>query len=218
MNLTDTLSHALVQSKIDLDEPKQHALIDYLHLIHKWNKVHNLTAIRDEQAMLTLHILDSLAVLPFVDSVKTILDVGSGAGLPGIVIAICRPNVEVTVIDASQKKASFMRQVKAELNINNLTVLSGRVEALKDRQYFDVIISRAFSSLENFISLTKNLIKPMGRWLAMKGQIPEQEMLALKNSMNLEVQHIDKLDIPGLQAERHLLTFVNQTTLIESES
>ena len=211
MSLEEKLSLGLATSQIVLDQNKQQALIQYLHLINKWNKVHNLTAIRDEESMLLLHILDSLVVLPFVQAGESLIDVGSGAGLPGIVLAICMPDLDVTVIDASQKKASFMRQAKAELGLSNLKVLSGRVEQLNDATSFDVIISRAFSSLVTFVSLTRNLIKPTGRWLAMKGQIPNDELLELKETMNMQVSKVEKLIVPGLDAERHLLIFNNST-------
>lgn len=207
MSLLDELNQGLQQANISLKQQQCEQLIEYLALISKWNKVHNLTAIRDQQDMLTLHILDSVVVLPFVAQAKNLLDVGSGAGLPGIVLAICQPDLQVSVIDANQKKVSFMRQVKAELNLANLTVLSGRVEAVHTAGPFEIIISRAFSDLNTFVSLTQSLIAKHGKWLAMKGQIPHQEMQALQQSMQLQPISLHKLVVPGLAAERHLLIF-----------
>ena len=143
--------------------------------------------------------------LPLIQQDEHILDVGSGAGLPGIVIAICKPDVQVTVIDASQKKASFMRQVKAELDLQNLTVLAGRVEQQMIATPFDSIISRAFSDLKTFISLTQGLLKKQGRWLAMKGQVPQEEIDALTAAMGVTIDAIIPLQVPGLDAERHIL-------------
>ncbi|MFM6979444.1 MAG: 16S rRNA (guanine(527)-N(7))-methyltransferase RsmG, partial [Methylophilaceae bacterium] len=167
MSAQQVLLQGIAQLGLVIDEDKRQKLLAYVQMISKWNKVHNLTAIRDEVSMMTLHILDSLVTLPLIQQDEHILDVGSGAGLPGIVIAICKPDVQVKVIDASQKKASFMRQVKAELDLQNLTVLAGRVEQQMIATPFDSIISRAFSDLKTFISLTQGLLKKQGRWLAM---------------------------------------------------
>jgi 16S rRNA (guanine527-N7)-methyltransferase len=210
MTLDCELKRLIEAAKLNIAEHKRIELINYVALIHKWNKVHNLTAIRDEMAMLTLHIMDSLAVLPFLSGAKHVLDVGSGAGLPGIVIAICQPTTFVTVIDSSQKKASFMRQVKSELGLMNLTVLSGRVEQLPRENKFDVIISRAFSDLFSFISLTKNLCSENGQWIAMKGVVPTQEIKELKDKLGIQPDKIQRLDIPELNAERHLLFIPSQ--------
>ncbi|MFM8813279.1 MAG: 16S rRNA (guanine(527)-N(7))-methyltransferase RsmG, partial [Methylophilaceae bacterium] len=141
MSAQQVLLQGIAQLGLVIDEDKRQKLLAYVQMISKWNKVHNLTAIRDEVSMMTLHILDSLVTLPLIQQDEHILDVGSGAGLPGIVIAICKPDVQVTVIDASQKKASFMRQVKAELDLQNLTVLAGRVEQQMIATPFDSIIS-----------------------------------------------------------------------------
>ena len=141
------LQAGLLEMNLPISDDKQDKLIAYLLLIDKWNKVHNLTAIRDPLAMVTLHLLDSLSVLPHVQALapKFLLDVGAGAGLPSIPLAICLPDLQVTAIDSVQKKTSFMRQAKGELVLTNFQVEYGRVEALKAKQPFDVIISRAFS-------------------------------------------------------------------------
>ena len=198
--LKEKLDAGLLESGLNLPETVRQKLLDYLALLQKWNKVHNLTAVREPEEMITLHLLDSLSVLPHIQA-KHLLDVGSGAGLPGIVLALCLPDLQVTVMDSSHKKASFMRQAKAELGIYNLEVVCGRVEAYKPPQLFDIIISRAFSDLSQFISLTKHLCAEGGQWLAMKGVHPYDELA------QLEFDSVDvvPLTVPGLQAHRHLV-------------
>lgn len=199
------LEAGLTTMPIKLDTATIEKLLDYLILLQKWNKVHNLTAVRDPMEMVTLHLLDSLAVLPYIQG-HSLLDVGSGAGLPGIVLAICKPDLQVTTIDAVQKKVSFMRQVKVELGLKNLEVAGGRVESYKPKlgdapKLFDRIISRAFSEIALFISLTRHLIAAEGYWLAMKGVIPDAELAALP----VAPEKIEKLNVPDLQANRHLI-------------
>ncbi|SNR81093.1 16S rRNA m(7)G-527 methyltransferase [Methylobacillus rhizosphaerae] len=205
MSVREKLEAGLQQLGIELSPEVVDKLLAYLALLVKWNKVHNLTAVRDPEDMVTLHLLDSLTVLPHVPSGR-LLDVGSGAGLPGIVLAICRPDLNVTTIDAVQKKASFMRQVKAELQINNLQVVAGRVEQLKPEQPFDAVISRAFSEIALFIKLTRHLIAEHGMWLAMKGQNPQEELAAVTT----EPARIEELKVPGLDAKRHLVFLLAQ--------
>lgn len=176
----------------------------YMALLQKWNKVYNLTAIRDPQEMLALHILDSLSVLPYVQS-GNLLDVGSGGGLPGLIIAITRPDVQVTTIDTVQKKAIFMRQVKAELSLENVQVVHGRVEAYQPPSPFGQVISRAFSDIALLRRLTMHLMLPHGRWLAMKGVIPFEEL----QLASIIPSEIIRLQVPTLQAERHLIVFEN---------
>ncbi|NOT68396.1 MAG: 16S rRNA (guanine(527)-N(7))-methyltransferase RsmG [Methylophilaceae bacterium] len=199
-NLKDKLDAGLLESGLNLPETVRQKLLDYLALLQKWNKVHNLTAVREPEEMVTLHLLDSLSVLPHIHA-KRLLDVGSGAGLPGIVLALCLPDLQVTVMDSSHKKASFMRQAKAELGIGNLEVVCGRVEAYQPEQLFDVIISRAFSELTLFINLTKHLRAKEGTWLAMKGVHPYDELAQL----GFESVSVEPLKVPGLQAQRHLV-------------
>ena len=201
------LALGLAEMGLQLDEAKQAKLIDYVLLIDKWNKVHNLTAIRDPLEMVTLHLLDSLSVLPHVQSLapKTLLDVGAGAGLPSIPLAICLPELQVTAIDAVQKKASFMRQVKGELGLANFQVKAGRVEALEKDSLqinkFDVIVSRAFSEISLFLELTKHLLADGGKWLAMKGAVPTHEF----EKSQIQPTEIKVLKVAGLDAERHLI-------------
>lgn len=200
MSLQIKLQQGLQQAGIDLPEQVQQKLLDYLALLQKWNKVHNLTAVRDPEEMVTLHLLDSLSVLPHVKA-KRLLDVGSGAGLPGIPLALCLPDLQVTVMDSSHKKASFMRQAKAELGIANLEVVCGRVENYKPEQLFDIVISRAFSDLAEFVALTRHLCAPGAEWLAMKGVYPYDELAQLK----IQPAQVIPLMVPGLQAQRHLV-------------
>ncbi|MGY1489140.1 16S rRNA (guanine(527)-N(7))-methyltransferase RsmG [Methylobacillus pratensis] len=200
MSLQEKLQAGIRQLGLELSAEAVEKLLAYLALLAKWNKVHNLTAVRNPEEMVTLHLLDSLSVLPHVPPGR-LLDVGSGAGLPGIVLAICRPDLQVTTIDAVQKKASFMRQAKAELQIDNLQVVAGRVEQLKPEAPFDTVISRAFSEIALFVKLTKHLIAEDGLWLAMKGQMPQEELEAVA----LKPSKITSLTVPGLDAQRHLV-------------
>lgn len=198
--LAAKLAGGLQQMGLNIPQATQARLLDYLALIHKWNKVHNLTAVRDPVEMVTLHLLDSLAVLPHVHA-QRLLDVGSGAGLPGIPLALCLPQMQVTVLDSSHKKTSFMRQAKAELGIENLEVICGRVEQYKPAALYDVIISRAFSDLDQFTSLTRHLCKPDGQWLAMKGVHPYDELAQI----SIQPSRILPLQVAGLEAQRHLV-------------
>lgn len=216
MSYEDKFKAGVLAAGLNLSDAVQQKLLDYLALIQKWNKVHNLTAVRDPDEMVTLHLLDSLAVLPFIQA-KTLLDVGSGAGLPGIPLAICLPELKVTVIDSSQKKASFMRQAKAELGIDNLEVLCGRVEEVRRDEKFDVVISRAFSDLCLFVNLTKHLCRATGTWLAMKGVFPEAELKELAEKLDLTPSKTEVLRVPGLDAQRHLVFLPYENFKIKSE-
>ena len=197
------LEQGIKDAKLAISAETQHKLLGYLALMQKWNKVHNLTAVRDADEMVTLHLLDSLVVLPYVDA-KNLLDVGSGAGLPGIPLALCLPDLQVTVIDSNSKKVSFMRQVKAELGITNLEVIGGRVEDIAPTRQFEIIISRAFSDLSLFISLTHHLLATDGKWLAMKGVYPEAELADLLAKTGVVASKVEVLNVPGLEAQRHL--------------
>lgn len=206
--LQSKLEAGLQAMGLQIDAEKQAKLIAYLLLINKWNKVHNLTAIRDPLEMVTLHLLDSLSVLPHVQALapKTLLDVGAGAGLPSIPLAICLPELQVSAIDSVAKKTSFMRQVKGELGLSNFQVEVGRVEMLKKEAKFDVIISRAFSEIGLFVKLTKYLPAENGQWLAMKGAVPAHEFEHHDfKSANVQVNKIEVLKVAGLDAERHLV-------------
>lgn len=188
-------------------DPIVQQLLGFLDMLEKWNRVYNLSAVRDPQHMLYQHLLDCLAVLPALDHRLSspdarLLDVGSGAGLPGVVLAIMRPNWSVCCVDAVAKKASFVRQVAGELALKNLRAEHGRVEALQ-LPHCDVIISRAFASLADFTALTRRHLAPGGYWVAMKGRHPDEEMVALPG--NVEVFHVEHLAVPGLAAQRCLV-------------
>ncbi len=198
------LAQGIASMGLPVSEEAQQKLLAYLSLLQKWNKVYNLTAVRDPLEMVTLHLLDSLSVLPYVNS-KNILDVGSGGGLPGIVLAICKPELQVTTIDTVQKKVIFMRQVKGELGLDNLTPVHARVENFQPGEPFETVISRAFSEIALFLELTRHLIAENGQWLAMKGLMPKDELEGLP----LAPTQVIALKVAGLDAERHLLVFNN---------
>ena len=201
MNLARALADALALMRLPIPEDRQQRLLAYLAMLGKWNKTYNLTAIHEPQRMLTHHLLDSLAVLPHVDTDR-LLDVGSGAGLPGLPLAMVRDDLQVTLIDASQKKCAFMRQAGIELKIGNVQVVHARVEELQPSEPYQRIISRAFSDLSDFVRVTRHLLAPGGRWLAMKGLSPSEELAGLKGARL--TTDID-LNIPGLAANRHLI-------------
>ena len=196
-----TLRAGLTQLQLKLSDTQVGQLLNYLRLIAKWTKVYNLTAKRDPAEMMTHHLLDSLAVIaPLRQQVAqgSLLDVGSGAGLPGAIIAICCPTVKVTCVDTVAKKATFIKQVALELMLPNLSALHARVENIAGP--FDVICSRAFASLSNFTDWSANALAPSGIWLAMKGRHPADELASLP--VNIEVFHVEQLKVPGLVAER----------------
>lgn len=197
--LAEKLATGIAQMGLQIGQDKQLLLLRYLELLAKWNKVYNLTAVRDPMDMVTLHLLDSLSVLPYITG-KFLLDVGSGGGLPGVVLAICLPELQVTTIDAVQKKAIFMRQAKGELGLSNLQVVHARVEAYEVDSPYEMIISRAFSELDQFMALTQHLLADEGHWLAMKGVSPQTELDALK----VKDCEVYPLFVAGLNAERHI--------------
>ncbi|MCX7627291.1 MAG: 16S rRNA (guanine(527)-N(7))-methyltransferase RsmG [Methylophilaceae bacterium] len=194
------LAEGLRAMGLEVSSEQQQQLLEYLELLAKWNKVHNLTAVRDIDAMVTMHVMDSLSVLPHLSTAR-LLDVGSGGGLPGIPLAIVRPCMQVVSLDSSHKKIVFQRQVKAELGLTNFEVVCTRVERYRPDQTFEVVISRAFSDLEEFTRLTHHVLAKNGVWMAMKGVYPYDEIAQLKAC---EVEVIP-LRIPGLEAQRHLV-------------
>ena len=199
--MSEGLADATEQLGISLSAEATAHLLAYLALIAKWNKVYNLTAVRDPNEMMSHHLLDSLAVIaPLTKRMArgTLLDVGSGAGLPGVVIAICCPDIHVTCVDAVAKKATFIKQVALELKLPNLIGLHGRIETIA--QPFDVVCSRAFASLVGFTQGSVSALSPTGLWLAMKGKHPADELAALPAS--IDVFHVEPLKVPGLDAER----------------
>lgn len=198
-----SLRDGLAALALELDDARVAQLLAYLALIQKWNKVYNLTAVRQPQDMLRQHLLDSLAVVQPLrrhagGRALRVLDVGSGAGLPGVVLAICDSVWQVDCVDAVQKKASFLRQCASELQLPNLAGLHARVETLTGP--YDVITSRAFASLADFTAWSSGALAQQGAWLAMKGKLPQVEIAELP--AGVEVFHVEQLPVPSLDAER----------------
>ncbi|TAJ80933.1 MAG: 16S rRNA (guanine(527)-N(7))-methyltransferase RsmG [Gallionellaceae bacterium] len=201
MMLAIDLSNGIAQLGIDVAPEAQQKLLDYLALLHKWNKVYNLTAIREPKQMVSNHLLDSLAVLPHLWP-KRWLDVGCGAGLPGVVLAIVRPEWSFTLLDSNSKKTSFVQQASIELGLHNVEVHCARIEEWQVAEKFDGIISRAFAETAEFVTLTQHLLAESGRWAAMKG-LPGRELKCLPESVMVE--QIIPLQIPKLEAARCLV-------------
>jgi 16S rRNA (guanine527-N7)-methyltransferase len=193
---------------LDTSEPKIGQLLAYLALLQRWNATYNLTAVRDPAQMLTQHLADCLAVVPALrrqlnpTAGKRLLDVGSGGGLPGVVLAILEDGLAVTCVDTVGKKAAFIQQVAVELGLRTLKSVHARVESMPAGR-FDLITSRAFSSLADFTRLTRTQLAPDGVWMAMKGKRPDDELAALP--VDIEVFHVEPISVPGLDAERCLV-------------
>lgn len=202
MTVEQQLTAGIAALGLALPEGAEAKLLAYLALLDKWNRVYNLTAVRDAERMVSHHLLDSLAAVPFFQG-EMVLDVGSGGGLPGIPLAIARPEMQVTLIDSIAKKTAFLLQAKAELGLANLNVVAGRVEDYRPESRFDVITSRAFSDLKEFVTLTRHLLNPAGRWLAMKGLMPHEEIASLPDWVRVSANYA--LAVPGLGAGRHLI-------------
>ena len=209
-DLRATLLAGLDSLQLNLSKEQIDQLLTYQAMIGKWTQVYNLTSIRDPSEMLTHHLLDSLAAIPALQGYlrgaglaqgSRLLDVGSGAGLPGVVIAICCPAVKVTCVDTVAKKAAFIKQAALALKLPNLTGLHARVESIT--QPFDVICSRAFASLADFTHWSASALAPQGVWMAMKGKHPFEELQVLP--ANIAMFHVEQLKVPGLDAERCVL-------------
>lgn len=196
------LSRGAEQMGIALSEHQAEQLLAYMALLNKWNKAYNLTAVRDPNEMVSRHLLDSLSVLPHIEQGRW-LDVGSGGGMPGVILAIMLPDSDFTLLDSNGKKTRFLTQVRLELGLDNMQVVNSRVEAFSPDRPFDGIVSRAFSSLADFTELTRHLSTPQTRWLAMKGLYPQDELQALAD--DFRVQRSIELSVPGSDASRHLL-------------
>ena len=195
-----------------LDATQIDRLQRYAALLMRWSKVHNLTAIDGATNVTTHHLLDSLAIVPALKTLLAapngarLLDVGSGGGLPAIPVAIALPQLDVTAIDKVGKKVAFLTQARVELGLRNFAAVHARVEAWRPAQAFDIIVSRAFSALEDFVAVTRHLVRPDGCWLAMKGQRPEDELAALAlRAPDVRVDSVATLRVPRLAAERHLV-------------
>lgn len=204
--LAPLLNAALDRLSLALTPEKHGQLLRYLALLGQWNKIYNLTSVRDPRAMLSQHVIDCLATIePLRREAasrprRRLLDVGSGAGLPGIVIAIAAPEFQVTCIDSVGKKAAFISQVASALKLTNLDAVHGRVEAMDGQPTFDIIASRAFSSVSTLVASTRKLLASGGVWMAMKGQDPVEELALL--DLTVFLFHVEPLDVPGLNAQR----------------
>jgi 16S rRNA (guanine527-N7)-methyltransferase len=200
MSLAADLAAGIAALDIRVPADAHQRLMDYLALIGKWNKAYNLTAVREPEKMLTHHLLDSLAVLPHVCGPR-VLDVGTGAGLPGIPLALARPDWQFTLLDANQKKTTFLRQAVIELNLSNVEVACARVEDWSAPQPFNTVVSRAFSEISEFLALAGKHCARDGVMIAMKGIYPRDELAHLPGGFNL--RGVVSLHVPGLGAERH---------------
>ena len=207
MSMAATLEKGIAALGLDLPTETQEKLLAFARLLIKWNKVYNLTAIRDEAQVVTHHLLDSLSVLPQLAGIKRLVDVGSGGGLPGVVLAICRPELQVDSVETVQKKATFQNQARIELKLANFRAHHARIEnwqpAYFAEQPVDGIVSRAFADLADFVNLSAHLAGPETRILAMKGVYPADEITRIPAGFALECS--TPLTVPGLDAERHLI-------------
>ena len=202
MDNRQKLQSGLKEMGLDLSGGQQDKLLAYVKMLKKWNKTYNLTALRDESQIISHHLLDSLTLPPYLEGAQTMLDVGSGGGQPGIPAAVCRPDLQITLLDANTKKTSFLQQAAIELELKNVRVVSGRVEAVQGLRA-DVITSRAFAELADFVNWTAHLLQDGGRWAAMKGVYPAAEIDRLPDSVCVE--RVDKIRVPQLNAERHMV-------------
>ena len=203
MSLEGAIADGLARMGMELSEAQRARMAAHLELIAKWNRVHNLTAVRETELMVVLHVLDSLALAPHLGAARSLLDVGSGPGFPGIPIAIARPDLRVTLLDSSRKKCVFLEQAKAELGLANVAVVCERVEQWRPAERFDAVVSRAFSDLADFVTQARHLVAPGGRLLAMKGVYPFEEIGRIPSTHR--VAAVIELAVPSLDAKRHLV-------------
>jgi 16S rRNA (guanine527-N7)-methyltransferase len=206
--LAEVLKKGVAELALELSAAQQEQLLDYLALLNKWNSVYNLTSVRDPMQMMTLHLLDSLAAVPAFAGAQNVLDVGAGGGLPGVVLAISKPDMKLSMIDTVHKKTAFLTQVRAELGLANVTVYTKKVQELEVKQPFDVITSRAFADLSDFVNWSGHLLAEGGRFIALKGTAPQDERERLPEPW--KVERLQALKVPGLDAERHLVFISRQ--------
>ena len=216
VGLTQALVKGATALHLELSGTQTARLIDYLALLSKWNAVYNLTAVRDPAHMVTQHLLDSLAVVTAFSGARNVLDVGAGGGLPGMVLAIwaaeAYPAMRISMIDTVHKKTAFLTQAKVELGLTNVSVHTARVEQLQTPQKFDVITSRAFADLSDFVKWSAHLLADGGQFMAMKGVAPQDEIMRLPSEWR--VAELRSLTVPGLGAERHLV-FIEPSALLQ---
>ena len=201
--LEQVLAEGVAEMTLDVPAAQQKQLMDYVQLMYKWNSVYNLTSLRDPMQMVTHHLLDSLAAVPAFQGARNVLDVGAGGGLPGIVLAIARPDMKVSMIDTVHKKTAFLTQVKAELGLAKVTVYTKKVQELEVSDKFDVITSRAFADLSDFVEWSGHLLAEGGKFIALKGVAPSEERERLPGDW--KVTDLQPLQVPRLGAERHLV-------------
>ncbi|EAZ7775926.1 16S rRNA (guanine(527)-N(7))-methyltransferase RsmG [Salmonella enterica subsp. enterica serovar Woodinville] len=200
--MLNKLSRLLADAGISLTDHQKTLLVAYVDMLHKWNKAYNLTSVRDPNEMLVRHILDSIVVAPYLQG-QRFIDVGTGPGLPGIPLAIVLPDAHLTLLDSLGKRVRFLRQVQHELKLENITPVQSRVEAYPSEPPFDGVISRAFASLNDMVSWCHHLPGEKGRFYALKGQLPGDEIASLPD--NFSVESVEKLRVPQLEGERHLV-------------
>ncbi|EBK2213641.1 16S rRNA (guanine(527)-N(7))-methyltransferase RsmG [Salmonella enterica subsp. enterica serovar Schwarzengrund] len=200
--MLNKLSRLLADAGISLTDHQKTLLVAYVDMLHKWNKAYNLTSVRDPNEMLVRHILDSIVVAPYLHG-QRFIDVGTGPGLPGIPLAIVLPGAHFTLLDSLGKRVRFLRQVQHELKLENITPVQSRVEAYPSEPPFDGVISRAFASLNDMVSWCHHLPGEKGRFYALKGQLPGDEIASLPD--NFSVESVEKLRVPQLEGERHLV-------------
>jgi len=203
MTLEEQIGRGLVSMGIAVSPGQQARLAAHLELISKWNRVHNLTAIRETSQMVVLHLLDSLSILPQLEGARAIADVGTGPGFPGIPVAIVREDARVTLVESSHKKCAFLQQAKTELSLANVEIACERVEQFSAPQKFDVVVSRAFSDLQDFVAQAGHLAAPGGKLIAMKGVYPFDEIARVPSTHR--VAQVLELHVPSLEAKRHLV-------------
>jgi 16S rRNA (guanine527-N7)-methyltransferase len=201
--LAQVLGDGIREMNLDVSTAQQDKLLDYLALMNKWNSVYNLTSLRDPMQMVTHHLLDSLAAVPAFAGARNVLDVGAGGGLPGVVLAICRPDMKLSMIDTVHKKTAFLKQVKAELELANVTVHTMKVQELEVSDKFDVITSRAFADLTDFLNWSGHLLAEGGKFIALKGTAPAEEQERIPAEW--KISGLQPLQVPRLGAERHLI-------------
>lgn len=198
----DVLKRGIEALGLTLAADFEHKVRDYLSLLLKWNRVYNLTAVRDSSKLVSHHILDSLAIVKHLSG-STVVDVGSGPGLPGIPLALARPDWKVTLVDSNQKKTAFLSQAVGELGLTNVSVRRERVELWQPPKRFDIVVSRAFADLADFVKLAAHLVAPGGRMYAMKGLYPNEELAQLPPTISCEP--VLTLDVPFVEGHRHLI-------------